>query len=219
MSLGELLYRREKEVEKRLSEYATHWWECIQYFRQAMDAYLEEGPSERLDYCFMRVDQEESKGDELRRKVDRELFERALLPESRGDILRVLEALDAVINRAESLVRHLVVERLVLEPWLERGMGHMVEATLEACGHLHKAAKHLLSGQDAPIADLTYEIEKCESRCDHLGQDLLGRVFSSDLELARKLQLKDFVRRFSGMSDLAEEASDSIYIISVKRRV
>jgi predicted phosphate transport protein (TIGR00153 family) len=208
-----------KVLEKHLGEYLDHWLECIGHLRDGMQAYLTEGPGEQVDFHYARADRAESQGDTLRRGVETRLYSKALLPESRGDILEVLESLDAIINRTESVLRQVVIERLPLEPWMVQSMSRMVVATVEACKLLHEAAQALLAGRDSPLAELADKIDRLESRCDHLEDDLMGHLFASDLELARKLQLKDFVRRLGTISDMAESAADRIHIVGLKRRV
>ncbi len=219
MALSDVLFRRQRLVEEKLAQYLDHWQECLDCFRQGLEAFLEEGPGEQIDYYYSRVHKEESRGDDLRRAIETELYEKALLPEARGDILRILEALDKVMNRAESTLRQLVIERLEIEPWMHQNLRRLTRSTMESCRHLHAAAGHLLRGEDDPVRELVAKVDEAESRCDHLEEDLIGRVFASDLELARKLQLKDFVRRLGTVSDIAEGASDRLHIVSIKRRV
>ena len=165
------------------------------------------------------MDREESKGDELRLGVRTILYSKALLPESRGEILRILEAADAVINRAESLLRQVVIERLEIEAWLRSEIRDLVTASTEACRAVHAAGGMLLAGNDGPLAELTHRVDRIESRCDHLEDDLLGRVFAADLPLSRKLQLKDFIRRLGTLSDLSYRAAETIHLAGLKRRI
>ncbi len=219
MALTDLLFQKQKDIEKRLGQYLEHWWGCIECFDKGMTAYLEEGPGESVDFYYSRVDREESRGDEMRRGVETDLYAKALLPEARGDILRTLEAMDKVINRVESIIRQLVVERVKTEPWMNTSMARHAAWSMEACKALHAAATHLNEGNDDAIPPLVHEVSEYETRCDHLEEDLLGKVFASDLDLARKLQLKDLVRRVGSITDLAEAAGDTIHIVSIKRRV
>jgi uncharacterized protein len=219
MALTDLLFQKQKDIEKRLGQYLDHWWGCVECFDKGMTAYLEEGPGESVDFYYSRVDREESKGDELRRGVETDLYAKALMPEARGDILRTLEALDKVINRVESIIRQLVVERVKTEPWMNASMARLTQWSLEACRALHEAGTHLNGGNDDAIPALVRKVSEFETRCDHIEEDLLGKVFSSDLELARKLQLKDLVRRIGTITDLAEAAGDTLHIVSIKRRV
>ena len=219
MALTDLLFQKQKDIERRLGQYLEHWWGCIECFDKGMTAYLEEGPGESVDFYYSRVDREESKGDELRRSVETDLYAKALMPEARGDILRTLEALDKVINRVESIIRQLVVERVKTEPWMNASMARLTQWSIEACRALHEAGAHLNSGDDDAIPTLVREVSEYETRCDHLEEDLLGKVFASDLDLARKLQLKDLVRRIGTVTDAAEAAADTLHIVSIKRRV
>jgi len=219
VKLADLLFREQREVEARLAEYLDHWWSCIDGLRAGMHSFLEEGSGEQVDFYYGRVDREESTSDGLRRAVESRLFAKALLPEARGDIMRTLEAFDVVINRAESVLRQVVIERLQVEPWMLQDLARLIDQTAEGCRCLHQAGCHLLHGRDQPIAGLVRQVDEIESRCDHVEDDLLERIFASDLDLARKLQLKDFVRRLGTISDLAEEVADHLHIVSIKRRV
>lgn len=219
MGLRSLLFSEEKELWKRLREYLDHWHACVGYLHDGMRVYLDEGPGEQVDYYYTLAGKAESRGDELRRGAETRLYSKALLPESRGDILGVLEALDVVINRIESLLRQIVIERLEVEAWMCRDLSRLVDVTVDACELLHQAADAILQGNDDPVAELARRIDHAESRCDHLEDELMGRIFASDLDLTRKLQLKDFIRRLGTISDLAEAAADRIHIASLKRRV
>jgi predicted phosphate transport protein (TIGR00153 family) len=219
MGFTNLFFSEQKELWKSLREYLDHWHACVGYLRDGMQTYLEEGPGEQVDYYYSQTDKAESRGDELRRGAETRLYSKALLPESRGDILGVLEALDVVINRIESVLRQIVIERLEVETWMRQSLSRLVTVSVESCECLHQAAYALLEGNDDPVAELADRIDRAESRCDHLEDELMGRIFASDLDLTRKLQLKDFVRRLGTISDLAEAAADRIHIASLKRRV
>ncbi len=219
MRFKDLFFSQHAVLEKRLGEYLDHWLACVGYLRDGMHAFLAEGPGEQVDFYYARVDKAESRGDELRRGVETRLYSKALLPESRGDILGVLESLDVVINRAESVLRQVVIERLEVEPWMCQSLGRLVDGTVEACESLHEAGRSVLGGDNQPLEELAKRIDLIESRCDHLEDDLMGQVFASHLELARKLQLKDFIRRLATISDMAEAAAHRIHIVGLKRRV
>ena len=219
MGLKDLFFSQQRVLEKRLAEYLDHWLSCVRFLQDGMQAFLDEGPGEQADFYYARVDRAESRGDELRRGVETRLYSKALLPESRGDILGVLEALDAVINRAESVLRQVVIERIEIEPWMQQSLSRLISCTVEACECLHEAACALLHGKDEPLAQLAERIDLVESRCDHMEDDLMAKVFTSDLDLARKLQLKDLIRRIGTISDMAEAAAYRINIVGLKRRV
>jgi len=62
-------------------------------------------------------------------------------------------------------------------------------------------------------------IQAKEHEVDELRWRALRKVFGSDMELARKLQMRDLVARMSEISDRIEDASDYIVVIAVKSRV
>jgi len=52
-----------------------------------------------------------------------------------------------------------------------------------------------------------------------LSSALKRDIFDSDLELARKLHLREFVEQIDGIADLAEDIADRLAIYSIKRTV
>ena len=103
-----LFKNKQKILEKQLFSYGEKAALCIQEFQRTFQAYAETHDFKALQEDVERVHKAESEADDIRREVEDMMYTRALFPESRGDILGLLEALDSVPNQAEKVVRAIV---------------------------------------------------------------------------------------------------------------
>ena len=99
MKLFDFFLRKQRLVEEAIFDYLSKWKKCLEDFKAGMEVYLNEGLGERFDYYVEQVHKAEERADELRRKVEWEMYSKALIPESRGDMLGFLETMDKIPNR------------------------------------------------------------------------------------------------------------------------
>ncbi len=67
--------------------------------------------------------------------------------------------------------------------------------------------------------DQIRDIELMESKIDDLENKAIKTLYASDIELARKNQLKYFICKISDTSDVIEDISDIVEIILALRKV
>ena len=58
-----------------------------------------------------------------------------------------------------------------------------------------------------------------ESEADKMGHKLMGAVFSSDIDLSRKNQLRSVVLHIDNIADIAEDVSDKLAVFALKRAI
>ena len=112
MKLLDFFLRKQRLIEKDVFDYLYQWKKCLEDFKTGMEIYLDEGLGEKFNYYVQQVHKTEDRADELRRKVEWEMYSKALLPESRGDILGFLETMDKLPNKAESLLYQIKLQDL-----------------------------------------------------------------------------------------------------------
>ena len=95
-----------------IDDYLVKVSECMEIFQKALLVYLEQGDCLLFQQLVEQIDEAESKADHLRRDMELTLYEKALIPESRGDLLGILESVDKIPNKAESVVFQLDTEGL-----------------------------------------------------------------------------------------------------------
>jgi predicted phosphate transport protein (TIGR00153 family) len=216
--VDKVFWRRSKSVEDQIESYMEHVDECIEVFLKAMRVFLSEGRTSDFEKLTERCHTVESAADDLRREIEITLYGKALLPESRGDLLGMLESFDRVPNRAETVLFMISCQRLDIPADFSDDLMRLVEVNVETYGLVRKAFDALLSN---PMQTLyvVKEVEESESRSDRMERSLIGRIFDTDYSDGRKLLLKDLVLSIGNLSDRSENTADRIAIVAVKRRV
>jgi predicted phosphate transport protein (TIGR00153 family) len=218
MKLFDIFLRKQRSIEQDVFSYLSTWKKCLEYFKGGMEVYLAEGIGEKFDYYVQEVTKAEERADELRRTVEWQMYAKALIPESRGDILGFLETMDKIPNKAESLLNQIRLQKLQFPQELNHNLERIVTLSCEAIQLVYEAATKLIS-KNGDIHKLADEIDAKETECDHAEQDTIAKIFSMDMEKADKILLKEFIVELGNLTDRAEDVSDRLTIFSVKRRV
>lgn len=218
MKVFDFFLRKQRLIENYVFDYLEQWGKCLEDFKSAMDVYLTEGLGEKFDYYVEHTHKMESRADDLRKKIEWEMYSKALLPESRGDILGFLETMDKIPNKAESILYQIQLQRLRLPRELTPSLRRIVDLTCEAIQLVYEAAKALIS-QESDIHQLADRIDDKESECDHAERDIIARIFAMDIDTAEKALLKELIIELGTLTDRAENVSDRLTLLSVKRRV
>ena len=210
------LWRSEKRIQELLNGYLRQVTSSLESLKAVFPRCLD-GTQARQDDLSNPVHKLESVADDMRRDLERELFAGKLLPQSRAELLAIVEATDTIPNVAENIVEFFVVQRVEVPPDLRADVQELLRKTLEACAGMTEAVSVLLRDLDH-IRELARDVDRLESECDRLERRLLRRIFDLDLELARKLHLRDLVRTIAGLADQAENVADMAQWMALKRR-
>ena len=214
-----LFWRQRHPVAVMVNEYTTKAEECIELFRRAFETYFAMGQGTEFDEAVEAVHLVESGCDDLRRKIEAEVFAKSLIPESRGDILTLLECIDKVPTKADALLQEMRAEALAMPQPLAGKFRHLVHTNCECFQCLGRAVRELFLAIDR-VPGLAAEIDKRESLSDRLACEIIRLIFSDNaLAPDQRILLKDLAVEISKLSDLAENAADTLVIIAVKRMI
>ena len=214
----QFLFKKEKQVEQSIYHYLDSLRMTQENFVKALNVYFQKGLCEELDFLIERTHKVEAKADDIRNEVEDMMYARALIPESRGDILGLLEAIDQIPGLFELILYMIQTQRLTTPDFLVLDIKELVGISMECCGLLIKQVEALFKRPD-DIRSLVFTIDSNESRCDHIERRIITKIFDSDLDSFQKLQLKEMTIQMGEISDQADRVSRRVYIISVKRRV
>jgi len=209
-------WRSEKHLQDKLEAYVAQVTQTLGSLKDTFPGCLDGSRAQRADLSNP-VHPLESVADDMRRDLERELTTGKLLPESRSDLLVLVEALDRISNGAENIVEFFSLQELDVPAVLHEDMRAFLLKNLEACAAMAETVRLLLADL-ANVQELANEVDQIESQCDTRERRLLRRVFDLDLERAHKLHLRDLVQAIGELSDQAEEVADIVVRIAVKRR-
>ena len=183
--------------------------------RAAIQSYLG-GDDEDFQSRLELVSEYERKADDLRRSTQAMIYTYSLIPESRADVLGLLENLDSVIDRAKQVVQEFDVQ----EPDVEVGYFDLylqvTNKSVKAVEQVVDAARAFFRNESR-MRDCINKVDFYEGEADRAGFRLKKQIYQSDLDLARKHHLRYFADALESLSDIAEEVSEQLAIASIKR--
>lgn len=222
MGFLDLFMRRQLAIQESIGQYMDTWIECIRAFSNAWHIYFQEGLGEEFFYRVDATHKEESRADDMRRRIEHQLYSKALLPESRGDILGVLETVDEILTQAEWTLYELRLQEVNLPDEIKASMVKVVDLSNSCCEVVNRAVRRLFVNQkdtSISIETLVREIDNLESEIDHLERSMIRTIFKMDISTGEKLMYKGLLRKLTKVSDEAERVGDRMILVSVKRRV
>ena len=77
----------------------------------------------------------------------------------------------------------------------------------------------ILFKKNEDIKALVFDIDNNESRSDHIEQQIITKIFDSNLDPVQKMQFKELIYQMAEISNEADRVSRRVYIMSIKRRV
>jgi predicted phosphate transport protein (TIGR00153 family) len=213
-----MLWKKEKKVRHLLEDYMDAALGCIETFQECLFVLFEDSTSEKAQKLVKKVDKAESQADEFRDKVEFKLYRKALLPEARGDILGLVEAVDQISNWAEEVAYDIYLQRVKFPENLIEKFQQLTKMNVQCFRLLHKAVGALFTDIDA-VFELTKDVDKLESQIDTLEHELIQEVFDIEERLSYQNLLHRIVRSICDISDKAENAGDRLSIVAIKKMI
>jgi predicted phosphate transport protein (TIGR00153 family) len=215
-----MLWKKEKSIVDKIKAYLDQVDVCRNRFRVCIERLLLQPDDEENQAILEEVHRSESKADDLRRTVELQLYERALIPESRGDVLGLIETLDVIPGMFQSLCYQFLLEKIEFPEQFRERYLHLVDVNIKAYDLVRQAVLGLFYSKDLKgVKDLTDLVDAVESDSDHIERDLIRDIFNSKLDKADKILLKEIVVNTGDISDRAETVKDRLVLAIVKRKI
>ena len=154
----------------------------------------------------------------MRRAVESQLYRYSLIPESRGDVLRLLETMDDVIDTAKNTLSLFLVERPEMIPELTKEWHDLTEAAARTAEAVVLAARAFFRDPRS-VNDHLHKVHFHEKEGDNIAMDLKRKIFEADVDLSRKIHLRYFALNIDRVADAAEDVADRLSIYAIKRIV
>lgn len=185
-----LFWGKQKEVEDILRRYCHEYGQCLDLFVSGIDDYFDNGDRDQLGENVQRTHTAESLADDLLTELGAVLYGSALFPESRGDILGLVEALDSVVNKAEATLRMPYHQYIIVPQELATTFKELV-STVRDCTKVLRKSAEMLFDKFHRAASYYGKVDQLESQTDAQEAALIEKIFTSDLETGHKILLRD----------------------------
>lgn len=212
------LFRRTKELEQKIDGFFDKLSEAAEVYRWAVRIYLQEGLNEKFKAGLNRVNAVESDADQLRRQIEKQLYSNTLIPDSRGDVLGLIETADQLLSQFEESLWAFSIETPDISAEFKDDFKKLTSMVVKAVDELGLSARAFFrSPHDVPIYN--HKVMLYEKEADIIGTNLRKAIFNSDLDLVHKLHLREFVEQIDSIADTAEDVADRLTIYAIKRLV
>ncbi len=212
------LFGRTKVLENQVDEFLDRISEAGLIFQGAIRVYLESGPSEEFEASVSEVSEVENRGDELRRLIETQLYERTLIPDLRADVLSLLEDLDWLLNVYEANCFRFSTEAPDIPPEYHRDFEKLTSTVVICVECVVMAARAFFRNIEA-VRDHNHKVMFYETEADKISTKLKRAIFSSDLPKVEKIHLRYFVDRIDELANAAEDIADYLAIYTIKRSI
>lgn len=210
------LFGRTKQLELQIDSFFDKVSEAAVVFRLGVRVYLKEGYTEEFVSRLDRVVELESEADDLRRDIEKHLYSNTLIPDSRGDVLGLIETVDQLLSEFEDTLWAFSIEKPYIPEELGSGYRKLTNMVIKSVDELALSGRAFFrSPHDVPAYN--HKVILYEKEADKICLNLKTAIFDSSLELSLKIQLREFADRIDGIADLAEDVADRLAIYAIKR--
>ncbi len=213
-----ILHKEEKKVQQKMVDYVRMVDSCIESFKISIMHFFENGHGQAFEESVVKTHECESRSDDLRREIELTLYGKSLLPESRGDILGLLETADRIPNQAESVLSTIDDQKIDVPARFIPAFIRLVMVNLQAYT-LVRRALFLLFTKPKETLELSRQVDRAESESDREQRKLIRDIFSSELDTGSKILLRDLVSKIGAISDRCENLADRVAVATIKRRI
>ena len=212
------LFRRTRQLEQQIESFFAKVSESSVVYRLAVRLYLREGMNNEFQDRLDRVNAMESEADRLRRDIEKHLYSHTLIPDSRGDVLGLIETIDHLLSQFEGSLWSFAIEQPEIPEEFNCGYRKLTNMVVKAANELVLGGRAFFhSPHDVPAYN--HKVMLYEREADVISTNLKKAIFASDLDLAHKIHLREFVEQIDAVADVAEDVADRLAIYAIKRLV
>jgi len=212
-----MLFKTTDNVISAINKFLDSIDQGVLVFKEGVNNYLNKEDqkfAENID-SILKL---ESEADDIRKKIENDLYIHSLLPQFRGDVMVLLEKLDDIIDTAKEDLLQFDVEGPNIPIELNNDFSKLTDASVLSVESLIPAVRAYFNDADS-VKDKLHRVHFYEKESDKLADNIKRRLFKEldDLTLSEKIHLRYFTLHIENISDAAEVVADLISIMAIKR--
>ena len=170
------LFGRTHQLEAKIDEFLDQIAQSGLVFKRAMSLYLDAGSSEEFGDFMTQEDKIETRADNLRREIETELYAQTLIPDFRGDVLRLLEDMDHLANISEANLFRFSIQRPDIPPVHNKAFDDLIETAISCVDEVVLACRAFFRDIES-VRDHCSKVLFYESEADKIGTKLQRAIF------------------------------------------
>ncbi len=211
------LFKTNKQIGFQIDEFLDLVIKGGLIFKQAIRLYLQ-GRADDFEANLKDLCGTEEKTDDLRRQIESKLYLRTLIPESRGDVLGLLESSDKVLNRITETLMQFSVESPMIPQDMHQLFLDLSDYAIIASEGMVKAIRAYFRSP-ADVRDNINQVLFYRKEANKAAEKFKRAVFRRDLRLSYKIHLRYFAYHVELIAEEAEDVCDRLSIATIKRSI
>ena len=217
MELKLRLFKQTKNLEQKVDRFFLLLSEASVIYRLGIRIYLREKVSEEYNKRVNHISEIESEADSLRRDIKKIIYSEMLIPDSRGDVLGLIETSDKIFSLFKNSLWSFSNETPKIGEDLIAGYRRLTNMVVKAVDELTSGCRAFFISPHL-VTSYTAKVTLYEKEADKIGAALKTDIFSLDIELTEKMHLREFVDCIDCIADHAEDVADRLSIYAIKRQ-
>ncbi len=206
--------RKEKEVVQLFIDHYQFVVQALEHLRVLLTDYLQHDREFKVE--SLQVHTSEHAADEVKQAIEAKLYAGAFLPINRGDYIMLAEFIDRIANQAETTANLIVLTRPDIPDFLHPDLILLIDKAI-ASFTAFRAPLESLNQETEAVKKGIAGVVTLEMEADRIEWETIKKLFKSDLDLARKLHIRELVSDIAAISDFAEDAAERLGIMIMKR--
>lgn len=212
-------FGKSRELEGEVEDYLETIQKSGLVFYEAIREYMTD-ESELFEKRVVEIKKIEQEADRLRRNIKHKLYSHMLIPDSRGDVLALLETLDDVVDASYKILQNFSIETPLIPAFLKPDFLKMAEYSEKTIDALVKASHAYFTNINA-VNDYINRVFFFEHEIDDVEERIKRAAFSTDeiKAFSRRVHLRYFAGQIASLSDVAESVVDRLSVFVIKREI
>jgi uncharacterized protein len=210
-----LLFRKTNLVELQIDEYLDQIVQGGLVFKAGVRFYLE-GRMGDFEDRLKILREMENKADTLRRSIESQLYLRTLIPESRGDVLGLLESADKVLNITTDTLLEFSVEIPAIPVAVRKLFQDLIESAVACCDHTVGGIRAYFRNLEA-VRDHINKVQLYRDETNRMAENIKRTIFRSRMSLSKKIHVRYFSYHIERIAEQSDDVCDRLAIAVIKK--
>lgn len=213
------LFKNTKLLEQKVDEYLDFTSQTGIIFESGVKEYLNHR-DEDFERHVKHIRELERKADKLRRDIEDYVYIHTLIPESRGDVLSILENTDNVVDRAKDNLLEFSIEMPYIPDELKQDFLDLTSLAVQALEAMVSSTRTFFHDVNS-VKHHLHKVHFYEHEADLVSENLKRKIFRCQTlpHLAFKNHLRYFTLHIDLIADLSEEVAERVSIYTIKRLI
>ena len=204
-----------KKLETQIDEYLDLVIKGGLIFKLGIKCYFE-GQNDDFENHLKDLRKIEERADDLRRNIEIKLYTRTLIPESRGDVLGLLESCDKALNITTETLLEFSVEIPHLFPELKNDFLDIAESSIACLENTVSGIRSYFKNIDA-VRDYIIKVQFYRRETNKIAEKIKRTIFRTEHELSNKIHARYFTFHIEKIAEQSEDVCDRLSIAIIKR--